>query len=165
MSLIEIERAVDVARDKYAVEEGYISSSEKTSPWLPFLSDNTFVRYLTFDVRTNTTVALLKVVGHGGLGIHRHRGPVEALTLKGSWRYEEYDWVSSVGDFVRESPGRTHTLVSDNGMETLFHVHGSIEFLDEHENTFLVLDTFWMINHYEEFCKKKNIPINSELFL
>lgn len=165
MSLIEIERAVDQARDKYAVEEGYISSSEETSPWMPFLSENVYIRYLNFDVRNNSTAVILRVDGYGGLGIHRHRGPVQAMTLEGSWRYEEYDWVSRAGDFVCESPGRTHTLVSDHGAKIYFHVHGVLEFLDEDENTNLVMDTFWMINHYETYCRQNNIPINKELFL
>lgn len=165
MSLVEIERAVDVQRDKYAIEEGYINASEDTSPWIPFLSENVFIRYLTFDVRNNSTAVILKVEGYGGLGIHRHRGPVQALTLEGSWRYEEYDWVARPGDFVRESPGRTHTLVSDNGALIFFHVHGVLEFLDNEGNTTLVMDTFWFINHYETYCQENNIPINKELFL
>ena len=165
MSLVEIERIVDVTRDKYAVEEGYIDSSEKTSPWIPFLTDNVFVRYLSFDIRNNSTVVLLRIDGPGGLGVHRHRGPVQAMTLEGSWRYAEYDWVSNVGDFVRESPGRSHTLLTDNGANIWFHVHGTLEFLDDQHNTNLVIDTFWMINHYEAYCAENNLPINKGLFL
>ena len=53
--------------------------------------------------------------------------------LSGSLRYEEYDWVARKGDFFHESPGRTHTLVTDEGMETLFHLGTPIEFLDEND--------------------------------
>ncbi|MBT2570089.1 hypothetical protein [Planococcus sp. ISL-110] len=84
MSLVEAERIVDVTRDKYAVEEGYIDSSVETSPWIPFLTENVFVRYLSFDIRNNSTVVVLKIDGPGGLGVHRHRGPVQAMTLEGS---------------------------------------------------------------------------------
>jgi hypothetical protein len=165
LSLVEIERAVDVTRDKYAIEDGYINSSEETSPWIPFLSENVYIRYVCFDIRKNTTANILKIDGAGGLGIHRHRGPVEAMTLEGSWKYEEYDWVSRPGDFVRESPGKAHTLVSDTGAKIFFQTHGVLEFLDEQENVTQVLDTFWFLNHYETYCKENNIPINKELFL
>ncbi|WP_147803857.1 2,4'-dihydroxyacetophenone dioxygenase family protein [Alkalicoccus halolimnae] len=165
MSLIEMERKVDITRDKYALEEGYIDSSLETSPWIPFLTDNVFVRYLTFDIRNNSTAVNLKIEGPGGLGVHRHRGPVQAMTLEGSWRYAEYDWVSQVGDYVRESPGRSHTLMTDNGAIIFFQVHGTLEFLDDEENTNLVVDTFWMINHYETYCRENGLPINKSLFL
>lgn len=165
MSLVQTERIVDETRDKYAIEEGYIDSSVETSPWIPFLTDNVYVRYLCFDIRNNSTVVVLRIDGPGGLGVHRHRGPVQALTLDGSWRYAEYDWVSNAGDFVRESPGRSHTLVSDNGANIWFHVHGTLEFLDDQDNTNLVIDTFWMINHYETYCKENNLSINKDLFL
>ena len=165
MSLIEVERIVDETREKYAIEEGFIDSSVDTSPWIPFLTDNVFVRYLSFDIRNNSTAVILRIDGPGGLGVHRHRGPVQAITLEGSWHYKEYDWVSRVGDFVRESPGRSHTLMSDNGANIFFQVHGTLEFLDDHENTILVIDTFWMINHYEAYCTEKKIQPNKGLFL
>ncbi|WP_170843968.1 cupin domain-containing protein [Mesobacillus persicus] len=85
-------------------------------------------------------MVLLRIDGPGGLGVHRHRGPVQAITLEGSWRYTEYDWGSHVGDFVRESPGRSHTLMTDTGAKILFHVHGTLEFLDNQENTTLLVD-------------------------
>ena len=56
------------------------------------------------------------------LGKHRHRGAVNAITLKGQWwsvlpesdgeqalitahcRYEEYDWRAGPGDYVTGEP-------------------------------------------------------------
>jgi hypothetical protein len=82
-----------------------------------------------------------------------------------SLRYEEYDWVARAGHYIHESPGRTHTLVSDEGMETLFHLGTPIEFLDENDNILEIIDVFWMIDHYTSYCKKHNLPINQSMFI
>lgn len=107
---VATEARVDRMRDKYALEEGYIS--EDSSPWVPFVP-NVFIKHLTFDVRGSSAANVLWVQEGGTLGRHRHRGPVSGYVLEGSWRYLEYDWVGEPGDFVRESPGRSHTLYSE----------------------------------------------------
>lgn len=161
---VAVEQRIDQRRDQFALEEGYINASEEVSPWVPFV-ENVWIRHITFDIRTNTAVNVLKVEAGGKLGKHRHRGPVNGYCLKGSWRYEEYDWVANPGDYVREAPGRTHTLVSDHGMETLFHLNGPLEFLDENDEIIETVDVFWFIDHYLTYCKENNIPVNDRLFL
>ena len=69
------------------------------------------------------------------------------------------------GDFFHESPGRTHTLVTDEGMETLFHLGTPIEFLDENDKIIQIVDVFWMIDHYQSYCEKHNLPINRAMFV
>jgi len=79
-------------------------------------------------------VNLLKFKGGGVLGRHRHSSPVHALTLKGEWGYREHGWHASPGTYVYEPPGETHTLVVDDDcdeMITLFHVTGSLLYVDE----------------------------------
>ena len=171
MSLDEISRAqiatehrVDARRDRLALPEGYIGADEETSPWIPFV-ENVWIRHLTFDIRNSTAVNILRVDAGGSLGRHRHRGPVLGFTIEGSWRYLEYDWVARPGDFVRESPGRTHTLVSDEGMRTLFWLNGPLEFLDEAERVTDTIDVFWFIDHYEAYCEEHALPINPRLYL
>ncbi len=161
---VAVERRLDAIRDQFALEEGYFSSSEETSPWIPFMP-GTWIRHLTFDIRNNFAVNILKVEKGGALGRHRHRAQVTGYTIKGSWRYEEYDWVARPGDFIRESPGRTHTLVSDEGMETIFQLGLPLEFLDENDRIIETVDVFWFIDHYLTYCKEHNIPINNALFL
>jgi len=56
-----------------------------------------------------TTVYLLRFRGGGVLGTHRHPGPVHAHALKGSWGYKGHGWYASVGTYVLEPPGETHT--------------------------------------------------------
>ena len=40
--------------------------------------------------------------------------PSSMMCLEGSARYLEYDWVAHPGDFIYETPGLMHTLVSDH---------------------------------------------------
>jgi hypothetical protein len=141
-----------------------IGDSESLSPYVPF-APNVFIRHIAFDVRNNYYVNVLWVKEGGMLGRHRHRGSVTACTLEGSWRYLEYDWVAKAGSYVRESPGVTHTLVSDYGMKTMFFMNGSLEFYDEQDNVTDTLDVFWFINHYVSYCREKGIPLNEKLWI
>jgi quercetin dioxygenase-like cupin family protein len=161
---ILVEKRIDAIRDQFALPEGYINSSEEVSPWIPFV-ENVWIRHLSFDVRSNTAINILKVDAGGKLGRHRHRGLVTGFCLEGSWYYEEYDWVARPGDFIREAPGRTHTLVSDEGMKTIFHLSGSLEFLDENDAIIETVDVFWFIDHYLSYCKEHNIPVQKSMFL
>ena len=52
--------------------------------------------------------------GRASIGTHKHRGTVVMVCLEGSARYLEYDWVAHPGDFIYETPGLVHTLVSDH---------------------------------------------------
>mmetsp|Transcript_56696 Transcript_56696/g.169373 ORF Transcript_56696/g.169373 Transcript_56696/m.169373 type:complete len:203 (-) Transcript_56696:480-1088(-) len=78
-------------------------------------------------------VNLLKFIGGGTLGCHRHPSPVHAYTMKGGWGYKEHDWHAEAGTYVFEPPGETHTLVVDDDcdeMVALFHVTGSLIYVD-----------------------------------
>jgi 2,4'-dihydroxyacetophenone dioxygenase len=92
-------------------------------------------------------------------------GRVFGYTLEGSWRYLEYDWAARAGSYVQESPGATHTLVSDEGMKTIFWLNGSLEFYDEKDNLLETLDVFWFIDHYLNYCRAHGIAINKKLFV
>ncbi|KAL3827706.1 hypothetical protein ACHAXA_000579 [Cyclostephanos tholiformis] len=106
-----------------------IETEEDTRVWVP-QSDRLSFRPLCLCTSQGYYVNLLKFTGGGGvLGRHRHSSPVHALTLRGTWGYEEHDWRASPGTYVYEPPGETHTLIVDDGcdeMITLFHVTGSL---------------------------------------
>jgi len=38
----------------------------------------------------------------------------DVITMEGSVRYLEYDWVAGPGAFIYETPGLVHTLVTDH---------------------------------------------------
>jgi 2,4'-dihydroxyacetophenone dioxygenase len=166
MARIETTNVLDAVYREYGRPDVQIGSSEEESPYVPF-RPNVFIRHLAFDVRNNYYVNVLYVTQGGMLGRHRHRGAVTACTLEGSWRYLEYDWVARAGSYVRESPGVTHTLVSDdpNGMKTMFFLNGSLEFYDDDDNLLETLDVFWFINHYVSYCREHGIKINEKLWI
>ena len=159
---VETEARIDRMRDKYALQEGYISAG--SSPWVPFVP-HVYIKHLTFDIRSSSAANVLWVQAGGTLGRHRHRGPVSGYVLEGSWRYLEYDWVAQPGDFVRESPGRTHTLYSEHGMQTFFWLNGPLDFLDDQDRVMETVDVFWFINHYESYCNDNGITIDERLYL
>jgi hypothetical protein len=103
----------------------------------------------------------------GVIGTHKHRGTVVMICLEGSARYLEYDWVAGPGDFIYETPGLIHTLVSDdpNGVKLFGWLQGPIEFYDEKGNFVETTDVWWFINHYESYCREHGIPVNPQLYI
>ena len=144
----------------FGVPDQYINTDDSLfHPWV----GDVWLKPLRFDVRNNLYVNVLWARGPGGLGRHRHRGPVSAYTLDGSWRYEEYDWVARKGDFVQENPGVTHTLTSDTGAKVLFFVSGSLEFYDENDQLENTMDVFSFLELYVQHCEANDIEVNRAL--
>jgi 2,4'-dihydroxyacetophenone dioxygenase len=164
MSTVETKSSLDAVVRDYAFPDVHIGGEEDESPWVPF-RENVFIRHLSFDVRTNMYANVLWVKSGGMLGRHRHRGRVFGHTLEGSWRYLEYDWVARAGSYVQESPGATHTLVSDEGMKTFFMLNGALEFYDDDDRLLETLDVFWFIDHYLSHCRQHGIKVNKKLFV
>jgi hypothetical protein len=166
-------RIVDLAPHPYAdviarhgVQGKFVSSDEKESPWVPFGS-NAAIRHLAFDVRRNTYSNILWIKSGGVVGTHRHRGTVVMVCLEGSARYLEYEWVAGPGDFIYETPGLTHTLVSDHpqGVKLFGWLEGSTDFFDENGGFIETLDIWWYINHYESYCREHGLAVNEQLYL
>ena len=155
----------DIVRE-YSRPDVHIGAGEDESPWVPFI-ENVYIRHLAFDVRGSSFANILWVKKGGKLGRHRHRGPVFACTLEGSWRYLEYDWVAGPGDFIYETPGLVHTLVTDHaqGVKLFGWLEGPIDFFNEQGQFVEQLDVWWFINHYETHCREHGIPINKQLYL
>jgi len=68
------------------------------------------------------------------LGTHYHVGTVHGYTMRGHWRYLEYDWVKP-GTFIYEPAGEAHTLVitedSPEPAIILFIVEGGLIYLNK----------------------------------
>lgn len=100
--------------------------------------------------------SLLRVRKSGVLSRHRHPQPVHGWVLRGTWRYLEHNWVATEGSYVFETPGETHTLVVDEGVEemiTFFQVNGAMIYVDPDGNAMGYDDVFTKIDlcraHYE----------------
>jgi quercetin dioxygenase-like cupin family protein len=100
--------------------------------WVP-QQENVWFRPLCLSVAHGYWTSLLRVRKPGILSRHRHPQPVHGFVLRGSWRYLEHDWVATEGSYVYETPGETHTLVVDQGVEemiTFFQVNGAMIYVD-----------------------------------
>lgn len=151
---------------RHGVLGKFVGPSEKDSPWVPF-GEKAAIRHLSFDVRRNAFSNILWIKSHGVVGTHKHRGTVVMLCLEGSARYLEYDWVATPGSLIYETPGITHTLVSDHpqGAKLFGVLEGPIDFFDEQGRFMETLDVWWYINHYETYCREHGLPINEELYV
>ena len=120
--------------------------------WVP-QTEHVSLRPLCFSVSGGYWVNLLRVRKAGILTRHRHPGPVHAYVLKGRWRYLEHDWIAETGSYAFEPPGETHTLVVPEDvaeMITLFHVTGSMIYMDPHGQVTGYEDVFTKI----ETCRR-----------
>jgi len=165
-------KIVDVAENykdviaRHGIAGTFVGPSMQESPWVPF-GDKAAIRHLAFDTRHNTFGNILWIKKSGVVGTHKHRGTVVMVCLEGSARYLEYDWVAHPGDFIYETPGLVHTLVSDHpeGVKLFGWLQGPIEFYDENGGFIETLDVWWFINHYETYCREHGIPINPQLYI
>jgi len=136
-------------------QNGY-EKDEDPRVWVP-QTDCLSFRPLCLCVSQGYYVNLLKFKGGGILGRHRHSSPVHALTLKGSWGYKEHSWHASDGTYVFEPPGETHTLIVDEDCEemvTLFHVTGSLLYVDEDGKTIGFDDVFTKLEKAKAWYKE-----------
>src|SRR5262249_35969217 len=129
-------------------------------PWVP-QGERVWFKPLRFDLATGRWINLLKVTGGGKVNRHRHSGgQVLGYCLKGSWRYQERDWVARPGTFVYEPPGDIHTLLVDEGageMMTLFLLEGVVQYLDDADNVIYQDDVFTKLERYLNFCRDQGI--------
>lgn len=116
--------------------------------WVPQAAGIWF-RPLCLNVSQGYYVNLLRVRKSGVLSRHKHAGPVHAHVLRGQWHYLEHDWAATMGSYVFEPPGETHTLVVPEEVEemiTLFHVTGALIYVDPygietgHEDVFTKIE-------------------------
>ncbi len=151
--------------ERHGVQGGFVGPTEQESPWIPF-GENAALRHLAFEVRHTIFSNILWIKSPGVIGTHKHRGTVVMICLEGSVRYLEYDWIAGPHDFIYETPGLTHTLVTDHpkGVKLFGWMQGPIEFYDEHGGFVETFDVWWFINHYETWCREHGIPINQQLY-
>lgn len=132
------------------------NQDEDPRVWVP-QTDCLSFRPLCLCVSQGYYVNLLKFKGGGILGRHRHSSPVHALTLKGSWGYKEHGWNAKPGTYVFEPPGETHTLLVDEDCEemiTMFHVTGSLIYVDDDNNIIGFDDVFSKLEKAKKWYKE-----------
>ena len=142
------------------------AQTDVDSPWVPF-GEGAAIKHLAFDVRQGIFSNILWIKGPGVIGTHLHRGTIMMVCLEGSVKYLEYDWVASPGGLIFEVPGESHTLVTDHpeGCKLWGWMVGPIEFYDNQATLIETVDVWWMMNHYESYCREQGLAINPKLYL
>src|SRR4026207_1684267 len=164
--IVNVPQPYGAVIEHHGVQGKFVSSDERESPGVPFGS-NAAIRHLAFDVRRNAYSNILWIKSGGVVGTHRHRGTVVMLCMEGSARYLEYDWVAGPGDFIYETPGLTHTLVSDHpqGAKLFGWLEGPPDSSDETGTFTETLDIGWYITHYKSSCRERGIAINEQRYI
>lgn len=157
----ELDRAELAVVERYAAEDRYVSGAEV--PWFTWVGPIE-IQVLRADNRNGQFVVALRSSEDAVLGKHRHRGPVTAVTLRGSWEYFEYDWVARPGDYVRENPGTIHTLHIMENTEIVFTVDGSIDFLNDDDTLNNTMDVWSFVHLYAEHCRATGTTLNERIF-
>ena len=117
------------------------------------LTETVSSRPILISPTQNRWCDVLMAKGAGLVNRHYHPHQVFAYTISGKWGYLEHDWTATAGDFVYESPGEGHTLVSyesDEPMRVFFNVEGPLMWLDEDGNAVEYFD----VHHYIAICKE-----------
>jgi len=118
--------------------------------FVPF-NDTVFTRPLWISPSTNRWCDVLMAKGAGLVSRHYHPHEVFAYTISGKWGYLEHDWTATAGDFIYETPGEAHTLVSyehEEPMRVFFVVKGPLIWLDEKGESTGHFD----VHNYIELC-------------
>ncbi len=147
---------VDVTEEMQADEDN----------WVPYIDGVHFIP-LWFGTRSQPGFSnLLRVQPGKQLNPHFHPAGVFGMTLKGTWRYLEHDWVATPGTFLWEPPGEAHTLVVPASapipMSTYFVSLGGLVYLDDmtsgkpvaYDDGFTLLEL--AITHYNNIGRDVN---------
>jgi len=102
--------------------------------WVPYIP-NVWFQACFFNASTGGFANILKILPGNQLNPHYHVSTVHGLTLRGTWRYLEHDWVAVPGTYLFEPPGEAHTLVvpadATEPMITFFVLSGGLIYLDK----------------------------------
>lgn len=127
--------------------------------YVPF-SETVSSRPLWISPSQNKWADVLRADRPGLVNRHYHPHEVFAYTISGKWGYLEHDWIATAGDFVYETPGEGHTLVSyehADPMRVFFIVKGPLIWLDENGASTGHFDVHDYIRLCREYYEKVGI--------
>jgi quercetin dioxygenase-like cupin family protein len=95
---------------------------------------------------------------------HRHTGPVYAYTVRGAWKYREYDYVNRAGSFLFEPAGSVHTLECvEDDTQVWFQMYGVNLNLDAEGTIESVFDGPGALEAYYALCEAEGFDRPSVL--
>jgi 2,4'-dihydroxyacetophenone dioxygenase len=137
-----------------ALPETYIQNAptDDIQLYVPF-NETIFSRPLWISPQQNRWCDILMAKSAGLVNRHYHPHEVSAYTISGKWGYLEHDWTATAGDFIYETPGEGHTLVSyehKDPMKVFFVVKGPLIWLDEQGEA----NGFFDVHNYIPMCRE-----------
>jgi len=117
-------------------------------------------RPLWFSTSRNMWADIVRTRKGAIVNRHYHPGQVFGYTISGKWGYLEHDWTATTGDFVFESPGESHTLVTydcDEPTRIFFIVEGPLIWLDEEGSQAGSFDVFDYIELTRQYYEQNGI--------
>jgi 2,4'-dihydroxyacetophenone dioxygenase len=127
---------------------------------LPFvdIGDGNLLQLLQVDLNQGLWVVRNKFHPGYMVDTHYHTGIVFALTMSGSWYYEEYpDLVNTKGSYLFEPAQSVHTLKvsedNDEMTDVWFAIYGSNINIDGDGNVTGVVDSHGILDVYRALCE------------
>jgi hypothetical protein len=128
-------------------------------PWVPAGTDGMDMRLLQYRLEDDFAALQLRAQPHVVSVLHRHLGPVYALTTSGRWGHDEtYEY--RPGTYVYEPVGVVHRFYSGReSVEACFIGFGGLEYFEpgESEPTGM-LTTREQIDAYFTGCEAAGLP-------
>ncbi len=123
---------------------------------LPFVDIGDGSKLKVIQVKETEGLWIVENIFQAGYAVqtHRHTGPVYAYTLRGAWRYREYDYVNRAGSFLFEPAGSVHTLECvEDDTQVWFQMYGVNLNLDAEGNVESVFDGPGTLEAYYALCE------------
>jgi quercetin dioxygenase-like cupin family protein len=131
---------------------------------LPYVTLIEGLEFKLLQVNMDTGLWVVQTRFAAGLTIprHKHTGDVFAVTFSGSWKYLEYPEVNTVGSYLYEPAGSTHTLhvpaSNTEPTEVWFAINGANLNLDDDGNVESIWDPHFISALYLDECRKAGLP-------
>ncbi len=139
---------------------------------LPYfdLGDGSALQLLQVDIASGLWIVRVRFEPGCKIDKHYHTGSVFAVTLEGSWYYEEYpETVNSAGSYLFEPAGSVHTLtVPADATEPAvvwFAVHGANVNVAEDGSVISVIDASTVLQVYRAMASEQNLEIDDVLVI
>ncbi len=152
---------VPVHSDRLAVHVG-----QDDLPYMPAGSGSE-LKLVHVDLNQGLWISVTRFQPGTRIARHFHTGCVLAVTLSGSWYYEEYpESVNQRGSYLFEPAGSVHTLVCPDGAEPTevwFAIWGANVLMDETGDPVAVVDAHRSLALYRAYAEETDADLSALL--
>ena len=159
--------AADMAKKPIVPTVGALETLHVGVDELPYAEagDGSALQLLHVDLNQGLWISKTRLPPAYKVPTHYHTGSVFAVTLEGSWYYEESPTsVNRPGSYLFEPAGSRHTLVTPPDMEgnmvTWFAIYGANVNLDADGNVTSITDAKAVLDIYRGYCHALGLDIS-----